>query len=99
ALLKEKIRKFGYDDATFWAQLESVSSAALAAPRTCTSQECADAGCSARYEALEAARRLFGRSEFDRFLYTAVAPNRLFSVATTDKQHDAALRRTEAGCR
>ena len=90
------IRAFGYDDAEFWAQLESVSALYLAV----RSSGRADAVCGARHDALQAARELFGRERFDEFLYVVIAPSSQKSEAATDAGHLAEeLRRAVRGCR
>jgi hypothetical protein len=105
---RASLRKLGYDDTAFWNALASVSGAYL--PVRFGSQQSSffsakggrvavDARCSARFDALEAARRLFGHAEFDRVLYTVVAPTMMKSSATYDPHPEEALRRAEEGCR
>ncbi len=67
--------------------------------QTCTDKACTDARCTARFEAMEAARKLFGRDEFNKLLYVVVAPTLRQSTATLDRDHLAALQREELGCR
>ncbi|MEO6260432.1 MAG: hypothetical protein ABIP63_08775 [Thermoanaerobaculia bacterium] len=88
------IRQFGYDENAFWNSLESVVSGYLAGGSAETDGE---ARCVERYQALQAARRLFGH-RFDQFLYLVVAPTVRSSTSTMDQNHGAALRRAEAGC-
>lgn len=53
--------------------------------------------CSSRAETLQAARAAFGPAAFDRFLYTAVAPNMaMASIKPTDAR---TLEWIEGGCR
>jgi hypothetical protein len=90
------IRAFGFDDATLWTQLESVAGPYLVA-RTSRDSE---AICPARYDALQAARALFGRERFDEFLYVVIAP----SLQTAESASDPdflmdSLRKAERGCR
>lgn len=98
---KQKVlRSLGFDEAAFWTRLESVSLIYLETQeRVCTTKECADARCAARFDAMEAARKLFGTQEFDRMLYLAVAPALKKATATLDRNHRAALQREELGCR
>jgi hypothetical protein len=92
-------RSLGYGDEMFWTSLASVSGNYLAMEKTCTTQACADAWCATRYDALEAARQLFGREAFNRMLYIVVAPYSRKATATLDPNHRAAVRRQEMGCR
>lgn len=55
--------------------------------------------CSARIAALQEARKQFGGSEFDRFLYTAVAPNASHATASSSADYPATLRFMAAGCK
>jgi hypothetical protein len=98
---RKSIRSLGYDDEMFWSSLASVSGDYLEMKNGayCTDKACADARCATRYDALEAARQLFGREEFNRILYTVVAATMQSSWATLDVNHRAALRREEMGCR
>jgi hypothetical protein len=96
------IRRFGYDEEAFWASLESVSSGYLAV--TSADETNGDARCVARYQALQAARRLWG-PRLDRLLYVAIAPTAIHSTSMLDRnhgealrQHGEALRRAEMGC-
>lgn len=56
-----------------------------------------DAVCRTRADALEKARREFGRERFDRFLYEVMAVN-MFSTAFVTPVNPALLRRAEEGC-
>ena len=97
---RKAIRSSGYDDEKFWTSLESVSANYLGIKeRVCTDKGCADSRCVARYDALEAARRLFGKEEFNHILYTVVAATIRQSSATLDPDHRQTLRREEEGCR
>ncbi|MEA2337414.1 MAG: hypothetical protein QOE82_1421 [Thermoanaerobaculia bacterium] len=96
----QSIRHLGYEPEMFWTSLASVSGNYLEiGNESCSSKECADARCTGRYDALEAARRLFGRENFNRLLYVVVAPTMKQSTATLDTGHRAALQREETGCR
>lgn len=53
--------------------------------------------CSARVDALQAAREELGRERFDRFLYEGVAPT--FSLAFAAEDDEAHVRFLEGGCR
>ena len=103
------LRKLGYDDAAFWNALASINGEYLLVrfgdtqshfSSTANMQAATDARCRVRFNALEAARRLFGRAAFDRLLYTVVAPTAMKSTTTTSSGHFADdLRRAEQGCR
>ena len=98
--ISKSIRSFGYDEQKFWSSLESVSAIYLGVKeKSCADKACIDARCSARYDALEAARQLFGPEEFNRFLYVVVAPNKQLALASLYKGHRESLRRQESGCR
>ena len=56
-----------------------------------------DSVCRTRADALERARREFGRERFDRFLYEVIAVN-MFSTYFDTPANPAALRRVEEGC-
>jgi hypothetical protein len=97
---EKRLRSLGYDDEVFWTSLASVSGNYLAVKEeACYTQACGDARCAARHDALEAARQLFGREEFNRMLYIIVAPYSRQATATLDPNYRAALRRQETGCR
>jgi hypothetical protein len=75
------LRTLGYDDAAFWNALASVNGEYLLVrfggtpshfSSTAGMQAAADARCRARFNALEAARRLFGRTAFDRLPITSI---------------------------
>lgn len=106
AYLRKSIRARGYDDEVFWDALESVSAKYLplrfgktypAPPAEI--EAAAVAKCRERYDALEAARVLFGRRRFDVLLYTVMAPVSQFSEATFDADPSAKHRRADKGCR
>jgi hypothetical protein len=106
AYLQESIRRLGYDDEAFWALLESISAKYLplrfGQKKTLSSVEVnaiAATKCQERYDALEAARALFGRKKFDIVLYTVMAPVSQYSEATLDDDPGAMHRRAETGCR
>lgn len=96
------VEAFGWNREEFWTALEEVSQTFVrlryfTAPNTPVSDA---ALCRARYEALHAARERFGRAEFDRFLYTVVAPSQRQSTAADNPEMiRASLMRREAGCR
>ena len=99
-LRQKYLRSLGYDPNVFWGSLEGLSADYLdTQTRMCTDKACADARCVARFQALEAARKLFGRDEFNRLLYLAVAPTLRHATATMDKNYRADLERQELGCR
>lgn len=97
----EPIRSLGYDEEMFWTSLASVSGNYLQIKNdeSCADAPCAEERCKKRYDAMEAARRLFGRAALNRILYTVVAPTMQQSTATLDTNHRAALERQESGCR
>jgi hypothetical protein len=106
AYLQESIRRLAYDDEAFWALLESISAKYLplrfGQKKTLSSVEAnaiAATKCQERYDALEAARALFGRKKFDIVLYTVMAPVSQYSEATLDDDPGAMHRRAETGCR
>jgi hypothetical protein len=97
---ERRLRSLGYEDEVFWTSLASVSGNYLAVKEgACYTRACGDARCAARYDALEAARQLFGREEFNRMLYVIVAPYSQQATATLDPNYRAALLRQETGCR
>jgi hypothetical protein len=103
------IRAAGMDDAALWDALQSVSGDYLllryggvqAAQGSSEGMNAtADALCRAQHDALEAARKLYGREQFDRMLFTAIAPTVRFASATSNTAvHRAKLERADAGCR
>ena len=96
----KSLRSLGYDEQSFWPNLESVSTGYLAVKEgECRGQQCSDTRCAARFDALQAARDLFGREEFDRLLYVMVAPRMNSALATLDRNYRENLRRQEMGCR
>ena len=106
AYFRPSIRALGYDDEAFWRSLESVSAKylPLCFPtthpiRSAEVKAAAEARCRERYDALEAARALFGRRRFDVLLYTVVAPVSQYSSATFDANPAARYREAEKGCR
>ena len=100
------LERLGYQDDAFWSSLASVSSEYLAfrfGGKAGTADETRQwvlDRCRARYEALEGARRVFGRRQFDRLLYTTVASTMQYAAAggTAPAAVDA-LRQAEEGCR
>jgi len=107
AFYQASLRRLGYDDTAFWNALASVNGEYVLIKfspsqsqfgSTASMQAVADSRCRARFTALEAARRLFGRAAFDRLLYTVVAPTARTSAAGFDPHPEVALRRAEEGC-
>jgi hypothetical protein len=98
---RKSIHSLGYEDEMFGSSLASVSGDYLEIRNRedCNDKACSDARCTARYDALEAARQLFGEAKFNRILYTVVAPTMQQSTATLDSGHRVALQREEMGCR
>ena len=104
--LRAWIRRLGYDDEAFWASLESVSAKYLplrfGKNISSSSEEVnasAEARCRERYDALEAARALFGRKQFDIVLYTVMAPVSQYSEGSLNDGPSVKHRRAEMGCR
>jgi hypothetical protein len=119
AILRDRILEFGFDDVTFWQELEGAISShqRMAARHAALVKQFRDADemerntireqtavmgpdlCRSRIVALHAAREQFGGKDFDRFLYTVVAP--VLSVSASDDpsllsaEH---LRYLEGGC-
>ena len=100
------LRKLGYEEEAFWSALESVSAQYLplrwAGPRAASPAEVearSEERCRERHDALQAARSLFGQRQFDRLLYTVVAPVQSYSEATLEADPISKHRRAEAGCR
>jgi hypothetical protein len=87
--LEPKLASYGYNPSTFWSQLETISAHYLAsssrsighapaavltlASGATVRMPVAKDVCTARFQALQMARQTLG-PDFDRFLYTAVAP-------------------------
>jgi hypothetical protein len=98
------IRRFGYDDAVFWTSLESVAADYLPTKNmSCAGSRsevslCVRRRCVSRYHALETARSVFGSENFDRFLYTVIAPTMQLASASLDKNLGVSLRNAEFGC-
>jgi hypothetical protein len=106
AYLQESIRQLGYDDAAFWTSLESIAAKYLPLRFGSTSHlpptelnAALEARCRERYDALAAARALFGSRQFDLVLYAVMAPVTQYSEATLDEHRSDEHRRAEAGCR
>jgi hypothetical protein len=95
---RDSIQGLDYDADTFWARLASVSGPYLAI-RFKQGNTPYQAQCEARFEALQAARRLFGRPQFERLLYTVIAPTMQKSQTTLDGNLSSRLRDAERGCR
>jgi hypothetical protein len=103
------IRAAGMNDEALWDALQSVSGEYLLlryggvqqsqGPSGSTAAA-DDALCRARYDALEKARALYGREQFDRMLFTAIAPSVRSALATSNAaEHRARLERADEGCR
>jgi hypothetical protein len=94
------LRSVGFDPDEFWPALESVATPYLPWVERRGSLTVGERNdkCHARYAALEAARDRFGRAEFDRMLYTVVAPAMQFSAATNLPDPGVDLRREAMGC-
>jgi hypothetical protein len=93
------LRSLGYDDTAFWNALASVTGKYLTV-RFVNGQHAVNERCHMRFEALEAARNLFGQAKFERTLYTVIAPTAFYSaVSSDDVKPEAQLRRAERGCR
>jgi hypothetical protein len=115
-LYDQKIRAIGYEPDSFWAKLQTSATdyiAAADAPgrhRGATDFVTRSGRklwvpisrdlCSARFSSLQEARRLFGRTAFDRFLYSAVAPEVSYSAtgSMTGEDHAEQLRYMAGGC-
>ncbi|HUJ14053.1 MAG TPA: hypothetical protein VL284_09730 [Thermoanaerobaculia bacterium] len=97
--LAGRLRSAGFDPETFWPALESVSAPYLVwtNKRSLQGRE-TDERCLARYEALQAARSVFGRQAFDRMLYSVIAPGAQFGAGTSMGNPADFLRREANGC-
>jgi hypothetical protein len=96
----------GFDERLFWAQLYSVASAYVSYKyaETGRSMDSAanrdrDHACRLAFDALTAARQLFGQERFDRLLYQGIAPLTQVASATNAIDPAADLQRVAAGCR
>jgi hypothetical protein len=98
---RDAIRLFGYDDEAFWTTLERISGPYLSYFYNSKfgATPIPDAACKARYEAMEEARHFFGREQFERFLYTVMAPAKQQSTVTMEPDPAVSLRFEESGCR
>ena len=92
------LQPFGWKADEFWPVLEEHSAGYLEL-RYRTEDADPVERCRARFEALELARRTFGRKQFDAFLYRAVAPFGQHAVATNERDPAARLRHEARGCR
>lgn len=108
ASLRAGIVSAGFDEQMFWAQLASVASEYAeysygdvnpSGAAVSQSHRDPDHGCRLRFDALTAARHVFGQERFDRLLYEVVAPGTQVASATTAAEPSAELRRVAAGCR
>jgi hypothetical protein len=96
-LYGSRLAEFGWDSAAFWPELERISAEYVRLRRADEREK--EARCRARFEALELARKTFGRKQFDAFLYGAIAPHGQLAQATNDPNPAATLRREARGCR
>jgi hypothetical protein len=94
------LRGAGFDADWFWPALESISAPYLPWFQRRGGQSNRDRyeRCHTRYVALETARQRFGPAQFDRMLYTVVAPNSQYSVGTSFPDPREDLRREANGC-
>ena len=90
---------FGFDAATFWPKLEQLSAGYREIQYKYKTAEERVARCRALIDAFDAARAAFGRKEFDAFLYKAVASATRLTIATSEPNPVARLRREARGCR
>jgi hypothetical protein len=100
--IRDAIRLFGYDDEVFWSSLAKIAGPYLThkyGPRHGFDRLSPYAKCRARYTALTEARQFFGADNFDRFLYTVIAPSTQDVLTTTDPDPARNLRFEESGCR
>jgi len=88
-----------FDEQLFWAQLSSAASDYVAYKDDDASHRDRNRGCRLAFDALNAARQVFGQDRFDRFLYQGVAPLTQVASATTSADPAAELQRLAAGCR
>lgn len=90
------VLQFGFDEATFWRELELLTIAAANRQGLGAS---AEQLCREEYDMLQAARRVFGTERFDRFLYAVIAPSKQQWSSTNEPEPAAALLRVSRGCR
>jgi hypothetical protein len=99
----EGMEEFGYDKQVFWSTLEKMAEPYLATQWKDHSgthahvQEALDRQCRALYDALQLARAEF--PQFDRFLYTRIAPGSQRDGWNSAKDQAAQLRFEAGGCR
>ncbi|HEY0160026.1 MAG TPA: hypothetical protein VGF28_22255 [Thermoanaerobaculia bacterium] len=95
--LRDRIIEFGLNEEQFWSELEQVTAphVQLIARNDSLAHEL----CSSRADALQRARQHFKAVNFDRFLYTVVAPD--LTVTSTSPGGETAehLRFLAGGCR
>ncbi|HEX6642852.1 MAG TPA: hypothetical protein VF215_17170 [Thermoanaerobaculia bacterium] len=91
----------GWSIASFWTDLDRITTDYFALRheigQLSNRKPRADDWCVVRVRVLERARKKFGREAFDRFLYTAVAPN--VTVFSDDPMTAEQLLRLTEGCR
>lgn len=93
------IRAMGLDEGEFWRDLSTAAGRYVQMKYGDLGPEPTDdARCRARHEALQLARQAFGYEQFDRILYTVVAPTAQYSAASSGGDPAVALRRAEEGC-
>lgn len=109
-----KIQNFGYDVDKFWAVLASASRPYVSAlekhPHGGATGFVSSGGqpsyvpiaqdvCAARLVALQNSRRLLGGKDFDRFLYSVVAPQLQYAQSGTAPDRAGQLRFMAGGCK
>lgn len=91
----------GWSIESFWSDLDRITTQYFALRHEIgqfsNRKPRADDWCVVRVRVLERARKKFGREAFDRFLYTAVAPN--VTVFSDDPMTAEQLLRLTEGCR
>lgn len=95
------IRSLGFDEPQFWDRLERVAGQYVQKKYEQTSGELDGNNvtlCRARYEAIKEARQTFGHVQFDRVLYTVIAPTTRFSASTNSSDPATPLVRAAGGC-
>ncbi len=103
--LRRDLVAAGFDEELFWAQLRSATSRyvdTFVYPATGAIDDAASrerhALCREEFLALESARQVFGREQFDRFLYEAIAPRTRAASVTNAPDPAAELRFFAGGC-
>jgi len=111
ALYESSMKRLGYDPAEVWIDLHAATVSYFAVRDAVqhpgasaqSSRPMTDAPqvrlCTARYDAINAARDRIGREAFDRLLYTVVAPTLSTSGPLPAAKEGAGLLYLAAGCR